>query len=203
MTATRPRTGLVIAIVAGLIGAVGLVGVQSGGHSARSETTIVLSLHGDLATTLAPANLKALLALERQIAALPAVKAVSGPASFIAQAGAEANRAIAQQLARPGFAAGANRPSRLKDLLVRYGYVGLPSLSNESFVGELVFGSGSAPKLSLARLFPDGNDGLVTVRPRAGLTGGQMRALTSRIAELASAAPLIDIQTRVSEGLPK
>jgi hypothetical protein len=142
---------------------------------------IVISLRGDLATTLDPANLKILVALEQRITSLPGVRKVSGPGTFIVQTAEQVDRAIRQDVAA-GQARGA--------LLVRYGYVGVPSIDNESFVGQLIFGSGTQPKPRFASLFPDGYHALVLVRPQAGLSDARMQALGTQIERLVKAAPL-------------
>jgi len=55
-------------------------------------------------------------------------------------------------------------------LLVRFGYVGMPSLSNTNFVAQLVKGAGVAPKKRFAWLFPDRRHALIVVRLHAGLS---------------------------------
>jgi hypothetical protein len=205
----RGRAVLILAAAAALGAAGWLAFHRSGDSSVRSATQaqnrvfgadpILVRLQGNLQVTLAPANLQALHDLEGRISGLPGVKAVAGPARFISQTAVQIRRLIAEQLAQPGFTSGANAPSRLSDLLVRYGYTGLPSLSNESFVGQLVFGSAAEPKPRLAWLFPDGNDALVSVRPRSGLSAAQTRALAAQILTLARSAPLDGVAPSVSE----
>ena len=201
---------VLILVAAAALGATGWLAFQGKGDSSiRSATQaqnrvfgadpIVVRLAGNLQVTLAPGNLQVLRDLEGRISALPGVTAVAGPARFISQTAAQVRRLIAEQLAQPGFTSGANAPSRLSDLLVRYGYSGLPSLSNQSFVGQLVFGSGAEPKPRLAWLFPDGNEALVTVRPGAGLSAARTRVLAGQILALARSAPLDGVTASVSE----
>jgi predicted RND superfamily exporter protein len=215
----RPRRALVGAVLLTLIGVWGASTLRPGSpqsllakpHSATAAATrsherafgaepIVVSLQGDLTTTLAAPNLVNLLALERQIASLRGVQAVFGPGTFIQQTVNQIDGVIRQDLIKAGAnAAGAVAThQQLKDLLVRYGYIGVPSITNDSFVGQLVFGSGTEPKQRFAWLFPDARHALVLVRPRAGLSDPQTRALGSRIEQLVKAAPLQDVQPLVA-----
>jgi hypothetical protein len=150
-----------------------------------ADKPFVISLRGNLTTTLDPTNLKVLVALERRITSLPGVQTVSGPGTFIAQTADRVDRAIRQNVA-----AG----QALDALLVRYGYVGVPSIDNESFVGQLIFGSGTQPKPQFAWLFPDDYHALVLVRPRAGLSDARTQALGSQIERLVEGAPLEGVQ---------
>ena len=63
-------------------------------------------------------------------------------------------------------------------------------MSNASFVGQLVFGSGTQPKQNVAWLFPDASHALLLARPRAGLSDAEKRTLSSRIEQLVRGAPL-------------
>jgi predicted RND superfamily exporter protein len=193
----RPRrtllAGLVLAIVAGL--AAGLLTHQP----ASGHDQIVISLQGDLVTTLAPDNLTALLALEQRLGYLHGVKTVSGPGTYIQQTASQVNRLIQQEL-RQAQSAGSVAVRRARaTLMVRYGYTGTPSLTNSSFVGQLVFGSSTAPKRQFAWLFPDGTHALVLVRPRAGLSDAQTRALTSEVRRLVTATPLTEVRAVMRE----
>lgn len=62
------------------------------------EEPIVVVARGDLETTLAPANLGALAALEGQIAQVPGVRAVYGPGTFVNQTVTQAARVINRDL---------------------------------------------------------------------------------------------------------
>jgi hypothetical protein len=155
---------------------------------------IVVSLQGNLATTLDPANLNILIALERRITALPGVQTVFGPGTFIGQSVRQADRAISRDLKALHASGAAARRQQLSDLLVRYGYVGAPSIDNQSFVGQLIFGSGTQPKQRLAWLFPDDAHARVLVRPRAGLSGVQTHGLANQIRRLVKATPLQGVQ---------
>jgi hypothetical protein len=151
---------------------------------------IVISLQGNLATTLDPANLSTLVALERRITALPGVQTVIGPGTFIQQSVEETNRAIRQHLAALHARGPAAARQALSDLLVRYGYSGVPSIDNGSFVGQLIFGSGTQPMQRFAWLFPDNDHAHVLVRPRAGLSDAKTQVLGDQIKRLVGAAPL-------------
>lgn len=178
-------------------------------HSAIAQATraqervfgaepIVVSLEGNLATTLDPTNLHALVSLERRLASLPGVKTASGPGTFVQQTVGEVDGVIRQELAAARSSGGAAARQELSALLVRYGYTGMPSIDNESFVGQLVFGSGTAPKRRFAWLFPDDDHALVLVRPRAALGDTQTRALLARLRQLVESAPLDGVQTHVA-----
>jgi hypothetical protein len=160
---------------------------------------IVISLRGNLATTVDPTNVNILVALERRIAALPGVQTVLGPATFIARSADQTNRAISRDLAAVHASGPAARRQQRDALLVRYGYIGVPSIDNESFVGELIFGSGTQPKPQLASLFPDNAHARVLVRPRAGLSDTRAKALGDQIERLVVAAPFQTVQAFISK----
>jgi hypothetical protein len=182
----RPRLALLAAL---LVTAIAIWGVSAQERSSGGKP-IVISLQGNLATTLDPANLNVLVALERRITSLPGVQTVLGPGTFVVQAVDKTNRAIRQDLAAVHASGPAAARQQLNDLLVRYGYTGLPSIDNGSFVGELIFGSGTQPKQHLARLFPDADHALVLVRPRAGLSDARTQGLGGQIKRLVETAPL-------------
>jgi hypothetical protein len=163
------------------------------GTTVRGES-IVVSLQGNLMTTLDPANLDILIALERRIRALPGVQTVSGPGTFIEQSVRRADLAISMDLDAVHASGPAARRQQLSDLLVRYGYMGVPSIDNESFVGQLIFGSGTQPKQQFAWLFPDDAHALVHVRPRDGLSLARTHALGNQIERLLKAEPLEGVQ---------
>jgi hypothetical protein len=173
-----------------LIAALAIAAAAALPGGGAKERPITFSLRGDVATILDPSNLRALVALERQIGALPGVRAVTGPGKFVERSINATNRTIRQQLAtsRPQRAGAARR--RLADLLVRYGYEGMPSLDNESFIGQLIFGSSTRPRPGLAWLLPDRDHALVLVRPRPGLGGAGALKLGRQIRRLVDAAPL-------------
>jgi hypothetical protein len=177
-----------------LLAAVGAWAASTRSTESRPGEPIVVSLQGNLATTLDPANLNVLVALERRIASLAGVQTVLGPGRFIQENVDQVDRAIRQKVAalRPS---GLSVREALSELLVRYGYIGVPSIGNESFVGQLIFGSGTRPKQRLAWLFPDNNHALLLVRPRPGLGAARTRALANQLGQLVKAAPLQGVQT--------
>ena len=120
-----------------------------------------------------------------------------GPAA--SEAGDAAERARQEALdtgATPEEAEDASEEARLEalgplreqfqELLVRFGYVGLPSLTNTNFVRALVFGPSTTPKERFSFLFPDAQHALVLIRPEAGLSDARLRALGSEIEKLAA-----------------
>lgn len=208
MTAARGLAGMwaalagnrrraVTAIAVAVIAAVGSLAFALVGGAPPGP--LAVSLSGNLATTLDPANLAAELRLERQISALPGVSSVSGPGGFLERQVLDSRQTIARDLARLR-AAGAQRP--LATLLVRLGYDGRPSLSNSSFVGQVIYGTGAAPKPSLRAIFPDANHALVVASLRPGVSGAQADVLDGRIERLVGDAQLVGLATRVSVGLP-
>jgi predicted RND superfamily exporter protein len=185
--------GLLLAVVAGLA-----VSVLAG-RRASSQRSIVISFQGDLVVTLAPDNLTALLALEHRLGALHGVKTVSGPGTYIQQTATHVNRLIQEELRQAQSAGSAAVQRRRATLMIRYGYSGMPSLTNSSFVGQLVFGSGTAPKRRFAWLFPDSTHALVLVRPLAGLSDSQTRELTTQVRRLVSATQLTEVRAVMLE----
>lgn len=89
----------------------------------------------------------------------------------------------------------------LQDLLVRFGSVGLPALTNTNFIDQLVFGQGVEPKQRFRWLFPDAEHALVLVRPKAGISGPDMLALGRSIRKVTGAAKISGTQLSVA-GLP-
>jgi hypothetical protein len=155
-----------------------------------TPSPIGFTLQGNVATTLDPANLAAEAALERRIAALRGVASVLGPASMIEQRAAQTNVAIAHYVAAMAPAGPAARRKDLATVLVHYGYIGLPSLANQSFVGQLIFGSGTAPARRFAAVFPDGDHARVTVGLDRGVSDGRAQALRAQIERLVAGARL-------------
>ncbi|MEA2241273.1 MAG: uncharacterized protein QOD24_829 [Solirubrobacteraceae bacterium] len=85
-----------------------------------------------------------------------------------------------------------------EQLFVRFGYLGLPSLGNRTFVQALVLGSGAEPKRRFAWLFPDRTHALILVRLRDGLSDGEVRAVGSGVQRLTDSARLTGVQTQVA-----
>lgn len=187
----RPLGALLAAL---LLTSIAIWGGSTLALGSAKSVPIVISLKGNLVTTLDPANLNILVTLERRITSLPGVQTVFGPGTFIQHSVDQTDHAISQHLAAARARGPAARRQQLSDLLVRYGYTGVPSIDNESFVGQLIFGSGTQPERRLAWLFPDGDHALLLVRLRAGLSGAQTEALASHIQRLAKAVPLQGVQ---------
>jgi predicted RND superfamily exporter protein len=87
---------------------------------------------------------------------------------------------------------------QFEELLVRFGYVGLPSLSNSNFVRALVFGPSQAPKERFSFLFPDAQHALILVRPDSGLPDARLSALGDEIQTLAEAANVQEVKLTVA-----
>jgi hydrophobe/amphiphile efflux-3 (HAE3) family protein len=78
------------------------------------------------------------------------------------------------------------------DLLVRFGFVGVPAVDNHAFVSTLVFGAGTTPKRKFQWLFPDNRHALVIVRPEGSVSGAAMLTLGAQIRAAAKAAKFGD-----------
>jgi hypothetical protein len=178
-----------VLLMALVLGGIALWAATQIGRSGTAGGSIVVSLRGNVATTLDPANLSSEAALERQIAALAGVRSVLGPATLIERQAAQTRIAIRRYVAamKPAGAVAAGKD--LATVLVHYGYIGLPSLANQSFVGQLIFGSGTAPERRFAAVFPDGDDARVTITlgPRGS---DEETRLLARIERLVAGAQL-------------
>lgn len=184
---------------------------------AFGDEPIFVVVDGDLATkTLVGENVLRLVALERRIGALPGVRSVFGPGTFltssldqmqrvfraelgsVAATAGRAARAAADRARAAGASAeqasAAGERARLqalgprraeyRDLLVRFGSMGIPSLVNRDFVLSVVFGAGVTPKPRFAWLFPDAGHALIYVRPTPGLDEAATRRLGHRVQRL-------------------
>ncbi|MCW3041722.1 MAG: hypothetical protein JWM31_3627, partial [Solirubrobacterales bacterium] len=94
-----------------------------------------------------------------------------------------------------------DKAAEYQQLLVRFGTVGAPALSNTAFVNTLVFGSGVEPKQRFRWLFPDARHALVLVRPKPGVSGPAMLQLGREIRRVTAAAK-ISGTTITAAGLP-
>lgn len=123
-----------------------------------------------------------------------AVKAARARGASAAEVAAAKQRAFQQALKSAGGA-------DLQELFVRFGSVGLPALTNQTFVNTLVFGAGVEPKRRFRWLFPDTQHALVLVRPEPGVSGPEMLTLGKQIRALTSKAKIEGGTTQVA-GLP-
>lgn len=94
-----------------------------------------------------------------------------------------------------------DKSAEYQNLLVRFGSVGAPALSNTTFVNTLVFGAGTAPKQRFHWLFPDATHALVLVRPKPGISGPEMLALGRAIRKVTAGAKISGTSIKVA-GLP-
>lgn len=83
-------------------------------------------------------------------------------------------------------------------LFVRFGSVGMPSLTNAGFVNQLVLGASPNPKKRFAWLFPDRDHALVLLRPRAGLSDAALGRLGEDAARIVREARLPRVETSVA-----
>jgi predicted RND superfamily exporter protein len=137
------------------------------------------------------------------------LRAALGPAAERADRAARAAAAAARARgAGPAAAQRAGEQARLRglgpmrddyaQLLVRYGYIGLPAIDNRAFVSALVYGSGTAPKRRFGWLFPDARHAVIYVRPRAGLSDAQTRRLGEQMQRLATGTRVGGARLRVA-----
>lgn len=89
----------------------------------------------------------------------------------------------------------------VKDLLVRFGYVGLPAINNRNFTTALALGTGTQPKQRFRFLFPDNEHAVIAVRPQPGLSDAQLRRLGRELESRAKAAGLGRLKLQVA-GVP-
>lgn len=87
-------------------------------------------------------------------------------------------------------ALGPTLTKQYEDLLVRFGYLGAPSLSNGNFISALVYGPQVQPKQRFRWLFADNQHALILVRPNPGLSDASVRELGRTIRADAAGAGL-------------
>jgi hypothetical protein len=163
---------------------------------------------------LAPPALPALLRLEGELARLPDVAVLYGPATTVNQIAGQAQsllveltgrrdgmRAQAEQAALAGgaspeqAAAAATEATREFDrrygsLLVSALPVGLPTLQNPGFARAVVFEPDGDVRSQLRFLVPDRTHVTVLVRPRESLDQAAIARLVSTVGEIVEAADL-------------
>ena len=161
-----------------------LKGVRSVFGPATFVNQTVLQIERVLRTTLGPAAERADVAAR---AAAAAARARGADPAAAQQAGEQA-RVRALGPARDDYA----------QLLVRYGYMGLPAIDNRAFVSALIYGSGTAPKRRFGWLFPDARHAVIYTRPQAGLSDAQTRRLGEQMQRLAGATKVGGARLRVA-----
>lgn len=85
-----------------------------------------------------------------------------------------------------------------QELFVRFGSIGMPSLTNRSFVAQLVLGSTPEPKKRFAWLFPDRSHSLIVMRPAAGLSDDALRRIGEQARRLVGRTRLTGLRTSVA-----
>ncbi|PTL59556.1 MMPL family transporter [Paraconexibacter algicola] len=93
------------------------------------------------------------------------------------------------------------KAAQFRELMVRLGSVGFPSLVNRDYINTVVFGTGVQPKQRFRWLFPDAKLALIIVRPNPGLGEAATLALGRRIESLTNAAGIGDVRSNVG-GFP-
>lgn len=83
-------------------------------------------------------------------------------------------------------------------LFVRFGSIGMPSLTNKTFVDQLVLGASPNPKKRFAWLFPDRTHALIVVRTQHGLSDAAVTRVGSEARKLVTAAKLPGVQASVA-----
>jgi len=161
-----------------------LKGVRSVFGPATFVNQTVLQIERVLRKTLGPASERA----DRAARSAAAAARARGADRATAQQVGEQARVRALGPARDDYA----------QLLVRYGYIGLPAIDNRAFVSALIYGAGTAPKRRFGWLFPDARHAVIYTRPQAGLTDAQTRRLGERMQRLAGATKVGGAELRVA-----
>jgi predicted RND superfamily exporter protein len=161
-----------------------LEGVRSVFGPATFVNQTVLQIERVLRTTLGPAAERA----DRAARAAAAAARTRGADPAAAQQAGEQARVRALGPARDDYA----------QLLVRYGYMGLPAIDNRAFVSALIYGAGTAPKRRFGWLFPDARHAVIYTRPRAGLSDAQTRRLGEQMQRLAAGTKVGAAHLRVA-----
>jgi predicted RND superfamily exporter protein len=161
-----------------------LKGVRSVFGPATFVNQTVLQIERVLRTTLGPAAERA----DRAARAAAAAARARGANPAASQQAGEQARVRALGPARDDYA----------QLLVRYGYMGLPAIDNRAFVSALIYGSGTAPKRRFGWLFPDARHAVIYTRPQAGLSDAQTRRLGEQMQRLAGATKVGGAHLRVA-----
>lgn len=154
---------------------------------------------------LTPERLVQTLRLEGQLAALPDVAGVYGPATLLNQLAGRAQDLLAElsgrrdaeialaraqaqedglakrQVDRAGERARARFDARYGPLIVAGLPGGLPTLSNASFVEKVVFGAAGSPRGQWRFVVPGRNSAAILVRPDEGIDARRARALVRRV----------------------
>lgn len=176
-------------------------------------------------TLLSGGQLSRLLALEGQLAELPDVAAVYGPATVLNQIAGQAQSLLAELAGRrdgiradaealagaagasPGEAS-ASGSRALETFDQRYGALivqglptGLPTLRNDRFVRSVVFDEAGDPRSRWRFVVPSSDAVSILIRPRQHLNQESVEALVSRVRQTADSAQLDSRRITVS-GVP-
>ncbi|MCW3015492.1 MAG: superfamily protein-like exporter [Solirubrobacterales bacterium] len=85
-----------------------------------------------------------------------------------------------------------------QELFVRFGTIGLPSVTNRTFVAELVLGASPVPKKRFAWLFPDRTHSLIVLRTTAGLPDAAVTRIGHQARTLVGRTRLPGVRTSVA-----
>lgn len=173
---------------------------------------------------LGPELLPKLLRLEGDLANLPDVAVVYGPATLLNQVAARAQEllatisgrrdalhdaAVQQALANGASQAQADQAGQLAIVGFdrRYGSLlaeglpaGLPTLHNPTFVHTVAFDSNNRPRAQYRFVIPDASSVVVMVRPRESLSNEGVERLVTRTRALLTAAHLSKVTAIISGG---
>jgi predicted RND superfamily exporter protein len=189
------------------------------------DPVVVLLETAQPRTLTSPDQLGKLLALEGQLAGLPDVASVYGPATVLNQITGQAKdlvselvgyrdglyaSAAAQARERgggpaaadaAGRAATAEFDTRYASLLVQGLPAGLPTLRNAQFVSTVVYDAAGDPKPQWRFVLPRADAAAILVRPRQGLDQGAADRLVDGVRAAVKKAGLDTSRTTVS-GVP-
>lgn len=170
---------------------------------------------------LSPKPLRSEVELEGQLAKLDGVASLYGPGTLLNQVAGRAQDLLLELIGRrdaeiakaqieakkagrsPEAAADkvkAKFDSRYGPLLVRGLPAGLPTLSNEKFVKQVVFDDSGLPRGSWKLVVPDQRTLAILVRPDSSLNAREMSHLISQIRDAVDSS---DLEAKVSSGKGK
>lgn len=190
-----------------------------------SDATVVLLESAEPTSLLAEEQLQSLLRLEGELARLPDVSAVYGPATVLnqvagraqdllaelvgrrdgvrgtAEAQAAASGASPEEAAREADRASAEFDRRYGTLLARGLPSGLPTIRNQAFVENAIYDDQGRPRPQWRFVAPSDRSVALLVRPRQELDQGSTEVLVDRVREAVAGAGLNTTRTTVS-GVP-
>lgn len=181
-----------------------LAALEETARAFGGDPVVVLAESARPRELLTGAELGRLLSLETQLAELPDVAVVYGPATTLNQIVASTRNLVATVSGRrdairaTGDAALAEFDLRYGPLVVQAMPAGVPSVRNQGFVDSVVFGPDGATRASWRYLVPAPNAVAILVRPREGLDEAGTRRLVAATRDQVARAGLTTTRTTVT-----